>query len=228
MCRILFLLFITLSSLPASASLNKELLESKKCSSMFAYFEDMHKMPENTLHSISLQETQKAHSKHYIGIVWPWTVTAKGKGNHFDNRDAAIAFAKAQIAAGNNNIDIGCMQINLKYHPEAFASIEQAFSPKHNIAYGANFLKNNYNRLKNWSEAIGLYHSATENKSSKYQKRVSSIRDAMISYKDKLQKIANPYSKKMANKNSNKESRLANIANIDKARTMHARQKLEI
>ena len=50
----------------------------------------------------------------------------------------------------------------------------------------------------------------------------------MISYKDKLQKIANPYSKKMANKNSNKESRLANIANIDKARTMHARQKLEI
>lgn len=226
MRKILFLLLITLSSLPVSASLDKELLESKKCSSMFAYFEDIYNMPENTLHSISLQETQKAHSKHYIGIVWPWTVTAKGKGNHFNNRDDAIAFAKAQIAAGNNNIDIGCMQINLKYHPEAFASIEEAFSPKHNIAYGANFLKTKYNRLKNWNKAIGLYHSATENKSTKYQKRVSSIRNAMISYKDRLQKIANPTSKKMANKNSNKESRLANI--VDESRARHEERRLKI
>jgi hypothetical protein len=197
-------MILILSTFSASASLDKELLESKKCSNMFSYFEEIHNLPENTLHAISLQETQKAHSKHPVGIVWPWTITSKGKGYHFNTKDEAIAFAKEQIALGNNSIDVGCMQINMKYHPNAFASVEEALSPKHNIAYAAKLLKESFNRFQNWNKAIGSYHSMQEERSAMYQQRVARFSRTMVSYKDKLQKIANPNSKDLEEKQQSK------------------------
>ena len=78
-------LSIIISNLTVLAKNDSELMESKKCSNMFSYFEQKHNIPQNTLHAISLRETQKAHSKHRIGIVWPWTITVNpsGKGYHF-------------------------------------------------------------------------------------------------------------------------------------------------
>ncbi len=32
------------------------------------------------------------------------------------------------------------MQVNLGYHPEAFASLEAAFDPRRNVAYATRFL----------------------------------------------------------------------------------------
>jgi hypothetical protein len=208
-------LFVVLSSLSASASLDKELLESKKCSNIFAHFENIYNLPEYTLHSISLQETRKAHSEHQIGIVWPWTVTSRGRGYHFNNRDEAITFAKLQIDAGNDSIDVGCMQINLKYHPNAFASIEEAFSPKHNVAYGAKLLKENYDRSKNWNAAIGLYHSAQEDRSMEYQKMVGRIHASIVNYKNKLQTISGPTGIKLADRGLKKRSQLADTGTVN-------------
>lgn len=209
--KLYLLVLLTLSTFSASASLDKELLESKKCSNIFSYFEEIHNLPENTLHAISLQETQRAHSKHRVGIVWPWTITSKGKGYHFKTRNEALEFAKAQIALGNNNIDVGCMQVNMKYHPNAFSSIEEAISPKHNVAYGAKFLKNNFDRFKNWGKAIGAYHSLQAKRSASYQKKVSRFSNAMVSYKGKLQKINNPNSKNLEEK---RQSKLADSGKI--------------
>ena len=39
------------------------------------------------------------------------------------------------------SIDIGCAQVNLMHHPDAFASLEQAFDPMANADYAARFLK---------------------------------------------------------------------------------------
>ena len=53
------------------------------------------------------------------------------------------------------------MQINLRYHPEAFASLEAAFDPAENLGYAARFLGNLRARYGSWTAAIGRYHSAT-------------------------------------------------------------------
>lgn len=90
LCYLFFLL--ATFSFSASALIDPELLESKKCSNMFAYFEGRYKLPQHTLHSISLQETQKAHSTHKIALVWPWTINVKGKGYHFETKDKALSF----------------------------------------------------------------------------------------------------------------------------------------
>ena len=42
---------------------------------------------------------------------------------------------------GVRNIDVGCMQVNLRYHPKAFKSLGQAFDPRANAAYAAGFLR---------------------------------------------------------------------------------------
>jgi hypothetical protein len=200
MHKILYIAFLSvlISSYTAFGKTDPEILESSKCSNMFSYFEKRYNIPKDTLHSISLRETQKAHSKHRIGIVWPWTITVNptGKGYYFKSKSEAIKFAKAQLAKGKGSIDVGCMQINLKYHPDAFSSIEQAFSPRSNVAYGAKFLKEKYAQHGKWKSAIGSYHSSSPDKASAYHAMVSKTSSAMSSYKKNLARVSTPNYKK--------------------------------
>jgi hypothetical protein len=59
------------------------------------------------------------------------------------------------------SIDVGCLQVNLMYHPDAFASLEDAFDPGHNADYAAHFLNTLYADSHDWKQAIGAYHSET-------------------------------------------------------------------
>jgi soluble lytic murein transglycosylase-like protein len=59
------------------------------------------------------------------------------------------------------SIDVGCLQVNLMYHPEAFASLEAAFDPRGNANYAARFLNSLYGGSKDWASAIAAYHSET-------------------------------------------------------------------
>lgn len=210
---ILFTLFLSVYSNTSFAAIDKEILESKKCSSVFARFEEQYKIPKNTLHAISLQETQKAHSKHNISLVWPWTVNSRGKGYYFDSKNDAIKFVQDQIKSGNKSVDVGCMQINLKYHSKAFTSIEEAFSPKANIEYGAKLLKDNKKSSGSWSKAIGNYHSYQEKRAANYSLKVNRFNKNMTSYKAKLENISNPVKKE---KNNNNVLKLSDITKLKK------------
>jgi soluble lytic murein transglycosylase-like protein len=59
------------------------------------------------------------------------------------------------------SIDVGCMQVNLMYHPHAFASLEDAFDPRTNAEYAARFLNELYAADRDWAHAIAAYHSET-------------------------------------------------------------------
>jgi hypothetical protein len=64
------------------------------------------------------------------------------------------------------------MQINLKYHPEAFADLEEAFDPAANVAYAAAFLKALRNDKGSWAKAVAHYHSATPERYIRYRTKV--------------------------------------------------------
>lgn len=169
------------------ASMDMELFTSQRCARQFSHFEAKHGIPRDTLHSISLKESGKKHSKHKMLIVWPWTVNVEGQGYHFNTKKEAILFVKKQIIKGKENIDVGCMQINLKHHLDAFPSLSQAFDPERNIAYSAKFLKAKYDQLGSWHKAIAHYHSATPTLGSKYKQDVIRIASNMPLYKNSLQ-----------------------------------------
>jgi len=103
---------------------------------------------------------------------WPWTINAEGRGQYFATRAEAIAAVRALQAQGVRSIDIGCMQVNLRHHPNAFASLEEAFDPAKNAAYAARFLVSLYEASRNWLQAAAHYHSHTPEFASAYQRRV--------------------------------------------------------
>ena len=68
---------------------------------------------------------------------------------------------RALQARGVRSIDVGCLQVNLMYHPAAFASLDEAFDPRINAAYAARFLNTLYAERRDWAHAIAAYHSET-------------------------------------------------------------------
>ncbi|TGD61886.1 lytic transglycosylase domain-containing protein [Tabrizicola sp. WMC-M-20] len=116
-----------------------------------------HGIPDNLLLAIGLQE---AGSTRAAGLtVWPWSVNAAGVGRSFKSPEAAMDWVRDRQMAGVTSIDVGCMQINLRWHPDAFASVEQGFDPIRNVDYAARFLVALYARTGDWMAAAGAYHS---------------------------------------------------------------------
>ena len=71
-------------------------------------------VPQDVLHAISLTETGRAQGGRLR--PWPWAINREGKGFWFKNREEALAFAKASLAAGRRSFDVGCFQINYHWH----------------------------------------------------------------------------------------------------------------
>jgi len=149
--------------------------EAKTCDVAIQYQERRLGIPKGLLSAISLAESGRWNEANGATIAWPWTVTTGGKGYFLPNRMDAIAYVKSLQADGVENIDVGCLQINLKYHPDAFVSIAQAFDANANATYAANFLAERFALSKSWIKAAGDYHSTTPALNKSYRKRVAKL-----------------------------------------------------
>lgn len=123
-------------------------------------------IPDNMLLAIGIQEAGRRGPDGLT--VWPWTVNAAGEGAFFRSRDEALAWVRAKRRSGIASIDVGCMQVNQKWHGDGFASLEQAFDPVANVDYSARFLRDLYRETGDWWKAAGRYHSATEEHRATY------------------------------------------------------------
>ena len=129
-------------------------------------------VPSQLLGAIALAESGRYHAENGETIAWPWTVYALGKGRYLPSKAAAIAEVERLRAAGVRNIDVGCMQVNLHFHPRAFASLEEAFDPARNAGYAAKFLMQLFDETRSWSVAVAGYHSRTNKLGRPYRARV--------------------------------------------------------
>jgi hypothetical protein len=129
------------------------------CADTARQIERAQHLPETILEAITTVETARAAPGEPIVRPWPWTVTAEGKGYHFESMKAAIEAVRALRARGVESIDVGCMQVNLHYHPGAFTSLEEAFNPLSNVTYAVALLQNLKDSQGTWESAIEHYHS---------------------------------------------------------------------
>ena len=132
-------------------------------------------LPNGLLKAISLAETGWWDGKKGASFAWPWTVTSGRWSQHFQTKNEAIKAVKRLRSRKIGNIDVGCMQVNLGYHPQAFTSLEEAFDPASNIRYAASFLKRLYGRNKSWTIAVGAYHSSNAERGLRYRQKVHSL-----------------------------------------------------
>ncbi len=132
-------------------------------------------IPAQLLGAIAIAETGRWDRERRENFAWPWSVYAEGRARYLPTKAGAIAEVEALLARGVSNIDVGCMQVNLYYHAEAFATLDEAFDPKRNVAYAADLLKRLKERTRSWSRSIGLYHSATPKHELPYRIKVQRL-----------------------------------------------------
>ena len=138
-------------------------------------FEKQYNIKQHLLTTISSVETGRWNEELQQNIAWPWTVNAQGKGMFFKTKAEAVREVKRLQRKGIKSIDVGCMQINLAYHPDAFDSVEDAFDPQKNVEYSAKFLSDLYKKRGNdWIKAAMAYHSSVPHKAQRYKKKLVS------------------------------------------------------
>ncbi len=136
-------------------------------------------VPLSVLLAISLNETGRKNNGSFR--PWPWTVNMEGKGVWFDTPDEALGYAQKEHARGARSFDVGCFQINFKWHGEHFSSIGQMFDPMANALYAARFLRSLYAEQGSWEAAAGAYHSRTPEFAERYAARFAKFRNGLQS-----------------------------------------------
>jgi hypothetical protein len=129
-------------------------------------------IPRGLLQAIGRVESGRRDPETGQFAPWPWTTNAEGEGKYFPTREAAIAHVRQLQARGVRIIDVGCMQVNLHHHANAFASLEQAFDPLTNARYAARFLTELNGGRADWRQAAGHYHSQTPERAGPYREKV--------------------------------------------------------
>lgn len=162
----------------AGALSNQERRDAALCEAATRQAEVRENLPRGLLEAISLKESGRWDGAARKSVAWPWTVTWGGPGEHFATRAEAIAKVRALQKAGKTNIDVGCMQINLRYHPHAFDSIEDAFVPQKNAAYAGAHLKQLREDHNSWHRAIERYHSSDPERGAAYRQAVYELKYA--------------------------------------------------
>ncbi len=146
-------------------------------------------VPVSVLKAIALTETGRARGGSTR--PWPWTVNMEGKGVWFDNRAAALAYVYEHFKRGARSFDVGCFQINYKWHHQHFASIEEMFDPLANAQYAAEFLRSLHAESGDWEVAAGAYHSRTPEYANRYKAKFAGYR-AHFLHEDALPLVVEP------------------------------------
>jgi len=129
-------------------------------------------LPANMLVSIGMVESGRVDSLSGRVVPWPWTVNIDGAGHYFESKADAVAFTRLAQSSGAGDIDVGCFQVSLNFHPDAFADLDTAFDPAANAAYAARYLNQLKVQTGSWNTAIADYHSAVPDLGLPYQRRV--------------------------------------------------------
>ena len=149
------------------------LLESKEkeldnCNYLTEKYGKIYNLPNKLLTSIALVESGIKKSEFKS---WPWTLNVSGKSMYFDNKSETIEYLKSNINL-KKSIDVGCMQINTKYHLKNFKDLSHLVEPEENVKYAAIYLLKLYKKHKSWNEAVSRYHSSIPKRKKNYLKKV--------------------------------------------------------
>jgi soluble lytic murein transglycosylase-like protein len=129
-------------------------------------------LPANLLLAIGRVESGRIDAATGGLAPWPWTVNVDGAGHYFQSEPEAAAFVRLAESAGARDIDVGCFQISLAFHPAAFSSLDAAFDPLTNANVAAQFLDQLKMQAGSWNLAIADYHSGEPALGLPYQRRV--------------------------------------------------------
>lgn len=147
--------------------------DAELCRAAIGMTERVTGVPDRLMQAVSVMESGR---RDVDGVwPWPWTINVEGVGEVYESKREVIAAVQRHQAAGARSIDVGCMQVNIKHHPDAFGSLEEAFDPVANARYAARFLQQLLAQTGSWPRAVAGYHSLTPDIGGEYARKVLAI-----------------------------------------------------
>lgn len=134
-------------------------------------------VPLKVLEAIALAESGRIFGG--ARRPWPWTVNFGGPGFWYDSSEEAQLAITERQSVGTTNFDVGCFQINHRWHGEAFDTMAQMFDPAENARYAARFLAELYQETGSWPDAAAAYHSRTPEHADAYRERFVALHDGL-------------------------------------------------
>jgi soluble lytic murein transglycosylase-like protein len=142
---------------PAPAHAAPALEEIGPCEREIARAARRHGVPQQVLHAIGLTETGRR------GRLSPFALNIDGATVFAPDAAGALARFEQARAAGAKFIDLGCMQINHRFHGAAFPSVAAMLDPARNVDYAARFLKQLRASQPSWTLAVARYNAGPNN-----------------------------------------------------------------
>jgi soluble lytic murein transglycosylase-like protein len=127
-------------------------------------------VPEGLLSAIARVESGRTTNQSFR--AWPWTLNQAGQGSFHASEQEALKALDTALATGRRNVDVGCMQINVRWHEQAFSDLQAMIDPVQNTEYAARYLRDLYDRFGDWTLAVMNYHSSDPERGKAYAARV--------------------------------------------------------
>ncbi|WP_376091709.1 transglycosylase SLT domain-containing protein [Roseomonas sp. CCTCC AB2023176] len=166
-CALAILAACALRPWPAAAS------DADACLAAIAQVEPGSGLPAGLLTAVALVESGRFDPTTGRVQPWPWSWNASGAPGYAADRTAAVGAVAALRARGVASVDVGCMQVNLLHHPDAFRGLDDAFDPVANVRYAAGFLLRLRAETGDWGLAVARYHSGDPVRGAGYAARVA-------------------------------------------------------
>jgi Transglycosylase SLT domain len=130
-------------------------------------------VPSDVLRALTRTETGRASG----GALrpWPWAINQGGQGQWFGTRDEMLAHIDGLLADGISNFDVGCFQLNYRWHAQGFPSLADMADPDRNAVYAAGYLAQKFASSGDWGQAAAAYHSGTPEFAARYLVRFSEV-----------------------------------------------------
>ncbi len=133
------------------------------CEAQIAAAAQRYDIPVAVFYAVGLLETGGRDG------LQPFTMNIEGRSSLNASLPEALATFDAARRRGASLIDIGCMQINYRWHGKNFASVTEMFDPVHNVDYAARFLRELKTREKTWTLAVARYNAGPNNNAAQKQ-----------------------------------------------------------
>ena len=149
----------------ASIDTSAPLVANSDCNTAIANAERKYGIPPYMLRAIAITESGRE------GQPYPWAMNIQGRAHYAKDPQEIVSIVNRY--GSRSSIDIGCAQVNLKWHAHRFADWKSLIDPQTNADYAAYHLLELRREFGNWSRAVSAYHSRTGWRGANYACAVS-------------------------------------------------------
>ena len=167
--RHLILLCVALFWVPSLSSASPA-----NCEALATQAAERHGLPKGLLRAIARTESGRALGDTGTR-AWAWTSNVRGKGYYYSGKDEALTHLRQLVSRGVRGFDVGCMQLNYRWHGDNFTTLEEMIDPVQNIEYAARYLSELRAETGSWDAATRYYHSRDPRRGAAYLGRVQAV-----------------------------------------------------